>query len=108
LIAENNVLTHPASVSTLPTSANKEDHVSMGMTAALKLTQIVKNVEYIFAIELLCAAQGLEFLKPLKPARRSQVAYERVREIVPPLGRDMQLSGYIETLVPLVRELHQI
>jgi histidine ammonia-lyase len=108
LIAENNVLAHPASVATLPTSANKEDHVSMGMTSALKLAQIVKNIEYILAIELLSAAQGLEFLKPLKPAKRLQVAYERVREIVPPLGRDMQLSGCIEALVPLVRELHQI
>ena len=108
LIAENNVLAHPASVANLPTSANKEDHVSMGMTAALKLAQIVKNVEYILAIELLSAAQGLEFLKPLKPARRLQTVYERVRTIVPPLGRDMQLSGYIEALVPLVRELHQV
>src|SRR5262249_23835823 len=67
LIAENNVLAHPASVTNLPTSGNKEDHVSMGMTSALKLTQVVKNVEVILAIELLCAAQGLEFLKPLKP-----------------------------------------
>ncbi len=108
LIAENNVLTHPASVATLPTSANKEDHVSMGMTAALKLAQIVKNVEYILAIELLSAAQGLEFLKPLKPAKRLQVAYDRVRAVVPPLGRDMQLSGYLEALVPIVRELHQV
>ena len=108
LIAENNVLAHPATTTNLPTSANKEDHVSMGMTAALKLAQIVKNVEYILAIELLSAAQGLEFLKPLKPAARLQSVYESVRAIVPPLGQDMQLSGYIEALVPLVRELHQV
>jgi histidine ammonia-lyase len=107
LIAENNVLAHPASVTNLPTSANKEDHVSMGMTAALKLAQVVKNVELILAIELLSAAQGLEFLKPLKPALRLQSVYERVRAIVPPLARDMPLSGYIEALVPLVRELDQ-
>jgi histidine ammonia-lyase len=107
LIAENNVLAHPASVTNLPTSANKEDHVSMGMTAALKLAQVVKNVELILAIELLSAAQGLEFLKPLQPARRLQSVYERVRTIVPPLERDMPLSGYIEALVPLVRELDQ-
>jgi histidine ammonia-lyase len=105
LIAENNVLAHPASVFTLPTSANKEDHVSMGMTAALKLAQVVKNVETILAIELLCAAQGLEFLKPLKPGLKLQEVYHRVRERVPPLERDVQLSGYIEALVPLVREL---
>ena len=70
LIAENNVLAHPASVTNLPTSGNKEDHVSMGMTSALKFAQVVKNVEMILAIELLCAAQGLEFLKPLRPGPR--------------------------------------
>ncbi|MGH9840674.1 MAG: histidine ammonia-lyase [Blastocatellia bacterium] len=104
LIAENNVLAHPASVFTLPTSANKEDHVSMGMTAALKFAQVVKNVETILAIELLCAAQGLEFLKPLKPGPKLQEVYERVRKIVPPLEHDVQLSGYIESLAPLVRD----
>lgn len=105
LIAENNVLAHPATTTNLPTSANKEDHVSMGMTAALKLAQVVKNTEFILAIELLSAAQGLEFLKPLKPAARLQPVYEQVRAIVPPLAQDMQLSHYIEALVPLVREL---
>jgi len=108
LIAENNVLAHPASVTNLPTSANKEDHVSMGMTAALKFLQVVKNVEIILAIELMCAAQGLEFLKPLKPSPKLQEVYRRVRELVPPLERDVQLSGYIEALVPLVRELDRI
>ncbi len=108
LIAENNVLAHPASVFTLPTSANKEDHVSMGMTAALKFAQVVKNVETILAIELLCAAQGLEFLKPLKPGPKLQEVYERVRKIVPALEQDMQLSGYIESLVLLVRELGRL
>lgn len=105
LIAENNVLAHPASVTNLPTSANKEDHVSMGMTSALKFAHIVKNVEVILAIELMCAAQGLEFLKPLKPGPRLEQVYGRVREIVPPLDRDVPLSGYIEALVPLVRAL---
>lgn len=105
LIAENNVLAHPASVTNLPTSANKEDHVSMGMTSALKFAQVVKNVEIILAIELMCATQGLDFLKPLKPSPRLQAVYERVRQIVPFLERDAPLSGYIEALVPLVREL---
>jgi len=107
LIAENNVLAHPASVTNLPTSANKEDHVSMGMTAALKFDQVVRNVEIILAIELMCAAQGLEFLKPLKPGPKLQEVYQRVRQRVPALGRDIQLSVYIEELVPLVRELNQ-
>jgi histidine ammonia-lyase len=105
LIAENNVLAHPASVTNLPTSANKEDHVSMGMTAALKFAQVVKNVETILAIELLCAAQGLEFLKPLQPGPKLQEVYNRVRALVPALERDVQLSAFIEALVPLVRDL---
>jgi histidine ammonia-lyase len=105
LIAENNVLAHPASVFTLPTSGNKEDHVSMGMTAALKLAQIVRNVEIVLAIELLCAAQGLEFLKPLKTSPPLQTVYEQVRTLVPPLEKDMQWSGYIAALGPLVRTL---
>ncbi|HLG17752.1 MAG TPA: histidine ammonia-lyase [Blastocatellia bacterium] len=105
LIAENNVLAHPASVTNLPTSANKEDHVSMGMTSALKFAQVVKNVEMILAIELMCAAQGLEFLKPLRPGPRLQEAYSKVRVRVPALERDTQLSKYIEELVPLIREI---
>ena len=108
LIAENNVLAHPASVTNLPTSANKEDHVSMGMTSALKFAHVVKNVEMILAIELMCAAQGLEFLKPLKPGPRLAEVYQRVRERVPPLERDMPLSKHIESLVPLVSELAQV
>jgi histidine ammonia-lyase len=107
LIAENNVLAHPASVFTLPTSANKEDHVSMGMTAALKFAQVVNNVETILAIELLCAAQGLEFLKPLKPGPKLQEVYSRVRRRAPALERDVSLAPYIESLRPVVRQLGQ-
>ncbi len=105
LIAENNVLAHPASVTNLPTSANKEDHVSMGMTSALKFADVVNNVEMILAIELMCAAQGLEFLKPLRPGPRLAKVYNRVRELVPALEQDAPLSGYIESLVSVVREL---
>jgi histidine ammonia-lyase len=108
LIAENNVLAHPASVFTLPTSANKEDHVSMGMTAALKFAQVVDNVETILAIELLCAAQGLEFLKPLRPGPKLQLVYQRVRERAPALERDAPLSPFIESLKPVVRELNEL
>jgi histidine ammonia-lyase len=105
LIAENNVLAHPASVTNLPTSANKEDHVSMGMTSALKFAQVVKNVEIILAIELMCAAQGLDFLKPLRPSPRLQAVYSRVRERVPFIEKDSVLSNYIESLVALVQDL---
>ena len=108
LIAENSVLAHPASVTNLPTSGNKEDHVSMGMTSALKFAQVVRNVEIIIAIELMCAAQGLDFLKPLRPGPRLAEAYSRVREVVPSLDRDAALSGYIESLVPVVRRLGEV
>jgi histidine ammonia-lyase len=108
LIAENNVLAHPASVTNLPTSGNKEDHVSMGMTSAIKFAQVVKNVEIIIAIELMCAAQGLDFLKPLRPGPRLEEAYSRVRALVPSLERDAPLSSYIESLVPVVRRLGEV
>jgi histidine ammonia-lyase len=108
LIAENSVLAHPASVTNLPTSGNKEDHVSMGMTAAIKFAQVVRNVEIILAIELMCAAQGLDFLKPLKPSPKLSEAHARVREQVPQLERDAALSGYIESLVPVIRSLGEI
>jgi histidine ammonia-lyase len=108
LIAENNVLAHPASVTNLPTSANKEDHVSMGMTSALKFQQVVRNVEIILAIELMCAAQGLDFLKPLRPSPRLQGAYSRVREQVPFIEKDAVLSNHIDSLVPVVRNLGDV
>jgi histidine ammonia-lyase len=108
LIAENNVLAHPASTTNLPTSANKEDHVSMGMTAALKLAQVVENGGTILAIELMCAAQGLEFLKPLRPGPKLAEVYRRVRERVPALERDAPLSGYIQSLTSLIGELAAI
>lgn len=108
LIAENSVLAHPASVTNLPTSGNKEDHVSMGMTSALKFAHVVKNVEMIIAIELMCAAQGLDFLRPLKPGPKLAEAYARVREHVPTLEQDVPLSGYIESLVPVVRQLGDV
>jgi histidine ammonia-lyase len=105
LIAENNVLAHPASVVSFPTSANQEDHVSMGMTSAVKLAEVVRNVELILAIELLCAAQALEFLRPLDLGPRLKDAYTRVRGVVPAFDRDQPLSSYIESLGGLVRSL---
>ncbi|HQR40940.1 MAG TPA: aromatic amino acid lyase, partial [Blastocatellia bacterium] len=105
LIAENKVLAHPASVDSLPTSANKEDHVSMGMTSALKLAQIVENVQSVFAIEMLCAAQGLDFLAPLRPGRRVADAHARIREVVEHIEHDVVLSDKFAALMPLVLEL---
>jgi histidine ammonia-lyase len=105
LLAENKVLAHPASVDSLPTSANKEDHVSMGMTSALKLARIVENVRTVLAIELLCAAQGLDFKGGLRPGHGVREAYRRVREVVPFAERDMVLADPIAALTPVVSEL---
>ena len=69
LINECQVLAHPSSTGSIPTSGGKEDHVSMGMTGALKLRQIVENAERVVGIELMCAVQGVEFRRPLKPSR---------------------------------------
>jgi histidine ammonia-lyase len=103
LLAEMRVLAHPASVDSVPTSGNKEDHVSMGFTAARKARRAVECFEYIVAIELLCAAQALEFLRPLQPGRGVKEAYNVVREHVSALDGDRVLSGDIEALRLVVR-----
>jgi histidine ammonia-lyase len=102
LCAENKILAHPASIDSLPTSGNREDHVSMGMTSALKLRQIVRNTEQILAIELMCAAQGLEYLKPLRPGRGVERAYQRLRHLVAPLTFDRALSPDIAIIAAAV------
>ncbi|HZD47182.1 MAG TPA: histidine ammonia-lyase [Silvibacterium sp.] len=104
LLSEAKVLSHPSSVDSVPTSGGKEDHVSMGMTGALKLRQVVSNAEHVLAIELICAAQGLEYRLPLKPALEVGAAADQVREIVPPLREDRVLSGEIAELAQKIRE----
>jgi histidine ammonia-lyase len=104
LINECQVLAHPASTGTIPTSGGKEDHVSMGMTGALKLRQIVENVEHVVAIELMCAAQGLEYRRPLNPGFEVGRAYEAIRRVVTPLDEDRVLAGDIEKLAGVVRD----
>lgn len=103
LLNEAKVLAHPASVDSVPTSGGKEDHVSMGMTAALKLRQIVDNTEHALAIELIAAAQGLEYRLPLKPAREVGLAAKVVREVIAPLTEDRVLSGDIERMAKEIR-----
>ncbi|MCA1634087.1 MAG: histidine ammonia-lyase [Acidobacteria bacterium] len=103
LLNECKVLAHPASTDNLPTDGGKEDHVSMGMTAATKLRSVVTNVEYVLAIELLCAAEGLEHRLPLKPGRGALRGYEAVRSHVPRLTRDRPLSADIEKLAAALR-----
>src|ERR1700722_14020731 len=104
LLSEAKVLAHPASVDSLPTSGGKEDHVSMGMTAALKLKQIVDNAEKVLAIELMTAAQGLEYRRPLKAATEIERAQQFVRTLVPPLEEDRVIAGDIERLAKGVRD----
>lgn len=96
LTSENKGLAHPASVDSIPTSGNREDHVSMGMGAALKLKQVLWNVEHILAIELLCAAQGVDFHAPLQPGWGSRRTMQRIRGIVPALTQDRPLAPDIE------------
>jgi histidine ammonia-lyase len=104
LLSEAKVLAHPASIDSVPTSGGKEDHVSMGMTAALKLRQIVANAEYVLAIELMTAAQGLDYRHPLKAALRVEDAWQVIRAAVPRLEADRVLSGDIEQLAQVIRE----
>ncbi|MGH9559385.1 MAG: histidine ammonia-lyase [Bryobacteraceae bacterium] len=98
LLNEAKVLAHPASVDNVPTSGGKEDHVSMGMTCALKLRQIVDNAEYVLAIELMTAAEGIEYLRPLRSSAPVEQAHALVREVVPRLAQDRPLSPDIEAL----------
>jgi histidine ammonia-lyase len=104
LLNECKVLAHPASVDSVPTSGGKEDHVSMGMTAALKLRQIVENVEHVLAIELLCAAQGLDFRRPLRPGKQIEQVLIAIREIVPRLEADRSPAADINRLAQAIRE----
>ncbi len=103
LITELKLRAQPASVDSVPTDANKEDHVSMGVAAALKLRESVRLLESVLAIELMTAAQALEFLKPLRPGRGVEAAYERIRERVPALAGDRELAPDIAALETLVR-----
>jgi histidine ammonia-lyase len=104
LVSENKVLCHPASVDSIPSSAGREDHVSMGMTAALKARQVVENVRTCLAIELLVAAQALDLRAPLRPAVKVGEAHRRIRAVVPPLEEDRALHRDIEAVSALVDE----
>ncbi len=102
LVSENKVLCHPASVDSIPTSANKEDHVSMGTTAAVKALEVLRNVQHVAAIELLCGVQGVDFLAPLRPGDGVQKAYDMIRKNVPYLEHDRALSHDIQRCWELI------
>ena len=103
LVSENKILSHPACVDSIPTSANKEDHVSMGTISARKCREIVKNSEHVISIELLCGAQAMDLFTNLKPGKGTLVAYKTIRDAVSHLDKDRILSRDIETLVHLMR-----
>ncbi len=103
LVSENKVLAHPSSVDSIPTSANQEDHVSMGTIGARKAGQICDNVRYVLACELLCASQGLEFHKPLKPGKGGNAAYQAIRDRVKPFIYDREFHQDIEEIADLIQ-----
>jgi histidine ammonia-lyase len=112
LCTENKILSHPATVDTIPTSANVEDHVSMGATAALKLRQVADNLAYILAIELLCAAQGIDFRKRRSSAntrlgKRTAPIYKSIRKEIPFIEHDQYMKGFIDHARKIVDEFDQ-
>ena len=102
LVSENKVLAHPASADSITTSGNKEDFVSMGMTAALKLRRVVENARRVLAIEAMAAAQALEFLLPLKTSKRGQAAVVAIRSVCPAMEKDRVMSGDFARLADLI------
>lgn len=104
LVSENKILAHPASVDSIPTSADKEDHVSMGTIAARKYVQILRNVENVVAMELLSATQALDLLKPLKPAGAVLNAYDHIRKSVPYADKDRVFSKDVNKIREMIQD----
>ena len=104
LVSENKALSHPASVDSIPTSAGQEDHVSMGNASGLKAWQVLANSERALAIELLAAAQAVEFLAPLALGRGSEAARGFIRTLSPRLTQDRPLSAEIEAVAAAIRD----
>jgi len=111
LVSENKVLAHPASVDSIPTSANQEDHNSMGSISALKVWQILHNAQTVIAIEMMVAAQGIEFSrihpssgKAMKAGKGVEAAFAAIRKQIPRLERDRVLFNDIQTSLALLRD----
>ena len=103
LVSENKVLCHPASVDSIPTSANKEDHVSMGTISARQCREVIENTENVIAIELLCATQALDLFTNLKPGEGTLEAYHEIRKTISHLEKDRILSQDIADMKTLIR-----
>ena len=102
LVSENKVLAHPASVDSITTSGNKEDYVSMGMTAAIKLKGIVENTRNVLAIEAMAVAQAIDFLAPLKASKRGQAAHAAIRAVCPTMEKDRVMYKDFGRLAELI------
>ncbi len=102
LVAENRVLSHPASVESIPTSGLQEDHVSMGWGAARKLREILDNTTLVVAVELICAAEGVRHRAPLAPSPHNAAVIEAIRTVVPPLTDDRPIGADIEAAAGLI------
>jgi histidine ammonia-lyase len=104
MVSENKVLSHPASVDSISVSADQEDHVSMGPVAIRHLKEIHENTIGVLAIEMLAAAQALDFRKPLKPGVGTSIAHELIREVVPFMEEDRPLHPDIKAISKLIRD----
>jgi len=104
LVSENKIFAHPASVDSIPSSLGQEDHVSMGSISATKLLEVVANVETVLAIEVMCAAQALDFIHPLKAGRGVEAAHAEVRRSLAFAEADRLFHNDIQTALVLVRD----
>ncbi len=102
LASENKYLSHPASVDSIPTSTDKEDHVSMGVTSGRKLHEVLRNVKQCLAIEFLCNTQGIELLRPLKTNPVLEEVVGLIRKHVRPIDQDRVFSGDINNITSLI------
>jgi len=104
LVSENKVLAHPASVDSITTSGNKEDYVSMGMTAATKLKRVVDNTRNVLAIEAMAVAQAVDFLAPLKSSKRGQAAHAAIRSVCPTMEKDRIMYTDLARIAALIAQ----
>lgn len=102
LVSENKVLSHPASVDSIPTSANQEDHNSLGSIAARNCYTVLINTENILAIEFLCACQGIDFLRPMKCGKGTEEAYKRIRKLIPHISDDVMINQLIQKIKDII------
>jgi histidine ammonia-lyase len=102
LVSENKSLCFPASADSIPTSLGQEDHVSMGAVGVRKALTIIGNLEKILGIELFCAAQGLDFRRPLRSGQLIDVAHTHVRKTIPHIDRDVYLGDYILAAISML------